>query len=75
MSTGSQSTVDTTATDVTRLQWMNDEQLGYLGQRHLDSVAGIIDVTTGQVRELFSTETAYGRVGSIPTARSPRTAA
>jgi len=36
-------TVDTAGTDVTAIQWIDETRLGYVGQRHLDSVAGIVD--------------------------------
>lgn len=63
---GTRTTVDTAGTDITSLQWIDAARLGYLGQRHLDSVAGILDATTGQVRELFSTECACGGSGFYP---------
>jgi dipeptidyl aminopeptidase/acylaminoacyl peptidase len=40
---GTRCAVDTAGTDVTDLQWIDRTQLGYIGQRHLDSVAGIVD--------------------------------
>jgi dipeptidyl aminopeptidase/acylaminoacyl peptidase len=40
---GTRCTVDTAGTDVTAIQWIDQTRLGYLGQRHLDSVAGIAD--------------------------------
>lgn len=58
--TGTSTALDTRNTDVTRLQWIDPTQLGYFGQRRLDSVAGIVDVTTGHSRELFSTTRACG---------------
>ncbi len=57
---GEHSTIDTANTDVTWLQWIDTERLGYLGQRHLDSVAGIVDVTTGEHTEVFSTDLSCG---------------
>lgn len=57
---GTHTMVDTAGTDVTGLQWIDATQLGYFGQRHLDSVAGIVDVATNHVREVFSTELACG---------------
>lgn len=52
--------IDTGGTDVTRLQWLDSERIGYLGVRHLDSVAGIVDAADGSVSELFSTSLACG---------------
>jgi dipeptidyl aminopeptidase/acylaminoacyl peptidase len=40
---GTRCAVDTAGTDVTALQWIDQAQLGYIGQRHLDSVAGMVD--------------------------------
>ncbi|HEY2078375.1 MAG TPA: S9 family peptidase [Streptosporangiaceae bacterium] len=40
---GTRCAVDTAGTDVTALQWIDQARLGYTGQRHLDSVAGIAD--------------------------------
>ncbi len=56
LSTGTRSTVDTAGTDVTWLQWIDANRLGYLGQRHLDSVAGIIEASTRTVAEVFATD-------------------
>ncbi|MEU7045074.1 S9 family peptidase [Streptomyces varsoviensis] len=64
--TGASRTVDTDGTDVTGLQWLGPERLGYLGQRGLDSVAGIVDVATGHVREVFSTALACGGATFFP---------
>lgn len=63
---GERTVVDTHGTDVTDLQWIDDNRLGYLGQRHLDSVAGILETTTGRPRELLSTERACGGTGFYP---------
>jgi dipeptidyl aminopeptidase/acylaminoacyl peptidase len=41
--TGARCAVDTAGTDVTAVQWLDQNQLGYVGQRHLDSVAGVVD--------------------------------
>lgn len=60
LASGAASTVDTAGTDVTSVQWIDDSALGYLGQRHLDSVAGIADVPAGAVTELFSTALSCG---------------
>jgi dipeptidyl aminopeptidase/acylaminoacyl peptidase len=40
---GTRSAVDTAGTDVTAIQWLDGARLGFVGQRHLDSVAGIAD--------------------------------
>ncbi|GAA0966822.1 S9 family peptidase [Acrocarpospora macrocephala] len=57
---GTTSGIDTAGTDVSCLQWIDTDRLGYLGQRHLDSVAGVVDVRTGEVTELFSTSNSCG---------------
>jgi dipeptidyl aminopeptidase/acylaminoacyl peptidase len=44
---GTRCTVDTGSTDVTAVQWIDRTRLGYIGQRHLDSVAGIADAGEG----------------------------
>ncbi|MDJ1132086.1 S9 family peptidase [Streptomyces iconiensis] len=64
--TGLRTAVDTAGTDVTGLQWMDETRLGYVGQRHLDSVAGVVDTTTGRVREVFATEVACGGSSFFP---------
>src|SRR5580692_4827591 len=38
---GTRHAVDTAGTDVTAVQWIDGTRLGYIGQRHLDCVAGI----------------------------------
>ncbi len=40
---GTRCAVDTAGTDVTAVQWISRTRLGYIGQRHLDSAAGIVD--------------------------------
>ncbi|SES30150.1 S9 family peptidase [Lentzea albida] len=52
--------IDTRGVDVTRLDWIDDVRLGYLGQRHLNSVAGVLDTTSGGVSEVFDTPVACG---------------
>ncbi|BBG03895.1 MULTISPECIES: S9 family peptidase [Pseudonocardia] len=54
--------VDVRGTDVTRLEWLDDTRLGYVGLRHLDSVAGVVDVAHDgtEVSEIFSTAAACG---------------
>jgi dipeptidyl aminopeptidase/acylaminoacyl peptidase len=48
---GTRCAVDTAGTDVTALQWIDRTQLGYIGQRHLDSVAGIVDAGAAPLPE------------------------
>jgi dipeptidyl aminopeptidase/acylaminoacyl peptidase len=60
LESGSVTTVDTAHTDVTCLQWIDRNRLGFLGQRHLESVAGVVDVTTHAIKEVFSTELSCG---------------
>jgi dipeptidyl aminopeptidase/acylaminoacyl peptidase len=60
VTSGSRTYVDTHDTDVTSVQWIDAHRLGYLGQRHLDSVAGVVDTTTGSAAEVFSTPTSCG---------------
>jgi dipeptidyl aminopeptidase/acylaminoacyl peptidase len=43
LAAGTRCAVDTGGTDVTSVQWIDGARLGYTGQRHLDSVAGIAD--------------------------------
>jgi len=44
---GARCAVDTAGTDVTAVQWIDRTRLGYIGQRHLDSVAGIAEAGEG----------------------------
>jgi dipeptidyl aminopeptidase/acylaminoacyl peptidase len=48
---GTRCAVDTAGTDVTAVQWIDRTRLGYIGQRHLDSVAGIADAGQGPLPE------------------------
>ena len=57
---GERTPVETAGTDVTCLQWIDDGRLGYVGQRRMNSVAGIIDVATNQVHEVFDWTTSCG---------------
>jgi dipeptidyl aminopeptidase/acylaminoacyl peptidase len=43
LAAGTRCAVDTAGADVTGVQWIDGTRLGYTGQRHLDSVAGIAD--------------------------------
>jgi len=51
---GTRCAVDTAGTDVTAVEWIDQRRLGYLGQRHLDSVAGIADAGDGPLPETIS---------------------
>jgi dipeptidyl aminopeptidase/acylaminoacyl peptidase len=51
LAAGTRCAVDTAGTDVTSVQWIDGTRLGYAGQRHLDSVAGIADVGEGPLPE------------------------
>ncbi len=44
---GTRCAVDTAGTDVSAVQWIDGTRLGYVGQRHLDCVAGIVDAGEG----------------------------
>src|SRR5215472_16281374 len=48
---GTRCAVDTAGTDVTAVQWIDRTRLGYIGQRRLDSVAGIADAGKGPLPE------------------------
>jgi dipeptidyl aminopeptidase/acylaminoacyl peptidase len=52
---GTRCAVDTGGTDVTAVQWLDRTRLGYIGQRHLDSVAGIADAGEGPLPETITT--------------------
>jgi dipeptidyl aminopeptidase/acylaminoacyl peptidase len=51
---GTRCAVDTAGTDVTAVQWIDETRLGYFGQRHLDSVAGIADAGPGPLPETIT---------------------
>jgi len=51
---GTRCGVDTAGTDVTAVQWIDRARLGYIGQRHLDSVAGIADAGEGPLPETIT---------------------
>jgi dipeptidyl aminopeptidase/acylaminoacyl peptidase len=51
---GTRCAVDTAAADVTAVQWIDRARLGYIGQRHLDSVAGIADAGEGLLPETIT---------------------
>ena len=53
--------VDTNGVDVTSTQWVDEQRLGILGIRGLETVAAVLDTTTGKLDELWSTaETSCG---------------
>ena len=51
---GTRCAVDTAGTDVTAVQWIDGTRLGYVGQRHLDSVAGIAEAGEGPLPETIT---------------------
>ena len=51
---GTRCAVDSAGADVTALQWIDGTRLGYIGQRHLDSVAGIADAGDGPLPETIT---------------------
>src|SRR5215467_11046671 len=51
---GTRCAVETAGTDVTAVQWIDRARLGYIGQRHLDSVAGIADAGDGLLPETIT---------------------
>src|SRR5580692_3705190 len=51
---GTRCAVDTAGTDVSSVQWIDGTRLGYTGQRHLDSVAGIADAGPGPLPETIA---------------------
>ena len=51
---GTRCAVDTAGTDVTAVQWIDGTRLGYIGQRHLDSVAGTADAGEGSLPATIS---------------------
>lgn len=63
---GERTVAGTRHTDVTGLQWIDATRLGYVGQRHLDSVAGILDTAGGRSREVLSTERSCAGKGFYP---------
>ncbi|MYW02826.1 S9 family peptidase [Streptomyces sp. SID3343] len=52
LATRSVSRLDVSDADLSFLQWIDAEHLGYFGIRHLESVAGIVDIRDGSVSEL-----------------------
>ncbi|WP_163505253.1 S9 family peptidase [Fodinicola acaciae] len=60
VATGATAVADTAGTDVTWLQWIDERRLGYLGRRHLDSVAAVLDTEDGRTDEIFAVGRAAG---------------
>jgi dipeptidyl aminopeptidase/acylaminoacyl peptidase len=54
LAAGTRCAVDTAGTDVTAVEWIDGTRLGYVGQRHLDSVAGIADAGPGSLPETIT---------------------
>jgi dipeptidyl aminopeptidase/acylaminoacyl peptidase len=54
LAAGTRCAVDTAGTDVSAVQWIDGTRLGYVGQRHLDSVAGIADVGDGPLPQAIT---------------------
>ncbi len=57
--TGAVRRFGTNDTDVTRLEWLTAGRVGYVGQRHLESVAGTVELPEGTVTEVFTTEGSF----------------
>ena len=51
---GTRCAVDTAGIDVTSVQWLDGTRLGYVGQRHLDCAAGIVDTGDGPLPEAIT---------------------
>jgi dipeptidyl aminopeptidase/acylaminoacyl peptidase len=51
---GTRCAVDTAGTDVTAVQWIDGTRLGYIGQRHLDCVAGIAHTGDGPLPDTIT---------------------
>ena len=54
LAAGTRCAIGTAGTDVTAVQWLDRTRLGYVGQRHLDSVAGIADTGDGPLPEAIA---------------------
>lgn len=65
--TGAVRRIDTACTDVTHVEWLDADRLGYLGQRRFASVAGIAGLPDGAVREVFATALSCSGGGFYPT--------
>jgi len=49
--------VDTAGVDVTWVQWLDEDRVGYFGLRGLTTVAGVYDAVAGTVKEVWSATT------------------
>ena len=56
LAAGTRCAVGTGGTDVTAVHWIDGRRIGYFGQRHLDSVAGIADAGEGRLPESIIAE-------------------
>jgi dipeptidyl aminopeptidase/acylaminoacyl peptidase len=54
--TGPGTIVDTAAADVTWIQWLDEERLGYFGLRGLTTVAGVYDHAAGKAEETWASD-------------------
>jgi dipeptidyl aminopeptidase/acylaminoacyl peptidase len=52
--------VDTAGVDVTWVQWIDEQRLGYFGLRGLTTVAGVYDHAAGKTEEVWSAEQTCG---------------
>jgi len=57
---GEGAVVDTAGVDVTAMRWLDEGRIGYAGLRGLDTVFGIVDVTTAACTELLAGSDASG---------------
>ncbi|WP_081655435.1 S9 family peptidase [Amycolatopsis orientalis] len=64
--TGAVRRVDTRGTDVTHLEWIDADRLGYVGLRRLDSVAGVVGAADGVLEEVLSTDRSCTGGGFLP---------
>jgi dipeptidyl aminopeptidase/acylaminoacyl peptidase len=62
--TGGRCAFDTAGTDVTAIQWLDQTRLGYVGQRHLDNVAGIANAAEGPLPETITANEVAASAGS-----------
>ena len=67
LDTGDATRADTGGVDVTHIVWRDADRLQFVGIRGLLTVAGILDATTGEVRELWSSPESIG--GFYPEAQ------
>jgi dipeptidyl aminopeptidase/acylaminoacyl peptidase len=57
---GGRRRVATGGADVSYLRWLDETRLSFAGLRGLDSVVGVVDVTTGEATELWCSPEALG---------------